>query len=251
MTNFQAWHWALAALGALAIGLAKTGINGIGMLAVVIFAYLLPARQASGVVLPMLVLADFVAVGSYRQHAQWRHLWRLIPWTAAGIVMGYFALGRVDDHQAKVLIGIIILSMLAMHSWRRRRPGAVDAEHAIWFAPMIGVLAGFTTLVANAAGPLMAIYLLAMRLPKMEYVGTGAVFFLLMNLFKVPFMANLGLVNGGSLTLNLWLAPAVLAGALLGKKILPHINQRLFENLVLGLSAVAALDLVFNFSHGR
>ncbi|MDB6126500.1 MAG: hypothetical protein JWM35_396 [Verrucomicrobia bacterium] len=251
MSNFQAWHWALAALGALAIGLAKTGINGVGMFAVVIFAYLLPARQASGVVLPMLVLADFVAVGSYRQHAQWRHLWRLFPWTAAGIVMGYFALGHIDDHQAKVLIGIIILVMLAMHFWRRRRPGAVDAEHAMWFAPMIGVLAGFTTLVANAAGPLMAIYLLAMRLPKMEYMGTAAVFFLLMNLFKVPFMANLGLVNGSSLWINLWLAPAVLAGALLGKRILPHVNQRLFENLVLGLSAVAALDLVFNFSHGR
>ena len=244
MTNFQAWHWALAALGALAIGLAKTGINGIGMLAVVIFAYLLPARQASGVVLPMLVLADFVAVGSYRRHAQWRHLWRLIPWTAAGIVMGYFALGRIDDHQAKVLIGMIILSMLAMHLWRRRRPGAVDAEHAIWFAPMLGVLAGFTTLVANAAGPLMAIYLLAMRLPKMEYMGTGAVFFLLMNWFKVPFMVNLGLINAASFSLNLWLAPVVFAGAWLGKKILVKMNQRLFENVALGLSAAAGLKLL-------
>ena len=251
MTNFEAWQWALAALGALAIGLAKTGINGLGMLAVVIFAYLFPARQASGVVLPMLVLADIVAVTSYRQHAQWRHLWRLFPWTAAGIIVGYFALGHIDDRQAKMLIGIIILAMLAMHLWRRRRPSVAEEVHPIWFAPLIGVLAGFTTLVANAAGPLMAIYLLAMRLPKMEYMGTGAVFFLLMNLFKVPFMANLGLVNGPSLTINLWLAPAVLAGALLGKRMLPHINQRLFENLVLGLSALAALDLIFHFTHGR
>ena len=243
--NLEPWQWALAIVGALGIGLAKTGINGLGMLAVVIFANLLPARQASGVVLPMLVLADVVAVASYRQHAQWSYLWKLFPWTAAGVVAGYLALGRIDDHQAKVLIGVIILAMLAIHLWRRWRATGEEPEHAVWFAPVIGVLAGFTTLVANAAGPLMAIYLLAMRLPKMEYMGTGAMYFLLMNSFKVPFMANLGLITGPSLWLNLWLAPVVLAGALLGKKLLQRINQKLFEHLALGLSAAAGIKLLF------
>ncbi|MBS0662018.1 MAG: sulfite exporter TauE/SafE family protein [Verrucomicrobia bacterium] len=245
MTHLEPWQWALAVVGALAIGLAKTGINGLGMLAVVVFANLLPARQASGVVLPMLVLADIVAVASYRQHTVWSHLWRLFPWTAAGIVAGYLALGRINDRQASVLIGIIILGMLGLHLWRRRRPVAGAAEHPVWFAPMIGVLAGFTTLVANAAGPLMAIYLLAMRLPKMEYMGTGATFYLVMNLFKVPFMANLGLVSGTSLGLNAVLAPAVLAGALLGRKLLARIDQQLFEQLALGLAALAGLKLLF------
>lgn len=243
--NLEPWQWALAGVGALAIGLAKTGINGLGMLAVVIFANLLPARQASGVVLPMLVLADLVAVAAYRQHAVWSHLWKLIPWTAAGIVAGYLALGRIDDRQAKVLIGGIVLAMLAMHLWRRWRATDEAPEHAAWFAPVIGVLAGFTTLVANAAGPLMAIYLLAMRLPKMEYMGTGAIFFMVMNLFKVPFMANLGLITGPSLWLNLWLAPVVLAGALLGKRLLARIDQKLFEHLALGLAAAAGVRLLF------
>jgi uncharacterized membrane protein YfcA len=94
----------------------------------------------------------------------------------------------------------------------------------------------------------MAIYLLAMRLPKMEYMGTGAVFFMLLNLFKVPFMVNLGLINAHSFTLNLWLAPAVFAGAFVGRKLLASINQRLFENLALGLSALAAVDLIFRWS---
>ncbi|HNC23574.1 MAG TPA: sulfite exporter TauE/SafE family protein [Opitutaceae bacterium] len=245
MTHLEPWQWALAVVGALAIGLAKTGINGLGMLAVVVFANLLPARQASGVVLPMLVLADVVAVASYRQHTVWSHLWRLFPWTAAGIVAGYFALGRINDRQASVLIGVIILGMLGMHLWRRRRPAAAEAEHPAWFAPTIGVLAGFTTLVANAAGPLMAIYLLAMRLPKMEYMGTGATFYLLMNLFKVPFMAHLGLVSASSLGLNAVLAPAVLVGALLGRKVLARIDQKLFEQLALGLAALAGLKLLF------
>ena len=242
--NWDLWQWLLAIAGALAIGLAKTGIGGLGMLAVVIFANLMPAREASGVVLPMLCFADVVAVLAYRQHAQWRFLWKLFPWTAVGVVAGYIALGRINDRQAAVLIGGIILVLLAVHLWRQRRQGEL-ADHGAWFAPTIGVLAGFTTLVANAAGPLMAIYLLAMRLPKLEFVGTGAVYFMLMNLFKVPFMLNLGLVNPASFTLNLWLAPAVLAGALLGRKILVRINQKLFEDLALVLAALAGVKLLF------
>jgi uncharacterized membrane protein YfcA len=242
--NWELWQWLLAITGALAIGLAKTGIGGLGMLAVVIFANLMPAREASGVVLPMLCFADVVAVLAYRQHAQWKFLWKLFPWTAVGVVAGYLALGRINDRQASVLIGGIILVLLAVHLWRQRRRGEL-AEHGAWFAPTIGVLAGFTTLVANAAGPLMAIYLLAMRLPKLEYVGTGAVYFMLMNLFKVPFMLNLGLINPTSFSLNLWLAPAVLAGALLGRKILVRINQKLFEDLALVLAALAGVKLLF------
>ena len=108
----------------------------------------------------------------------------------------------------------------------------------------VGILAGFTTLVANAAGPLMSIYLIAMRLPKMEYVGTAAVFFMLLNLFKVPFMADLGLITFASFTFNLYLLPAVLAGALIGRWLLRRIDQGLFENLVLALSAIAGILLL-------
>ncbi|MCW5549403.1 MAG: sulfite exporter TauE/SafE family protein [Opitutaceae bacterium] len=241
--SFEAWQWALAVVGALAIGLAKTGIGGLGMLAVVIFANLMPAKAASGVVLPMLVFADVVAVLAYRRHAQWKLLWKLFPWTAAGVVAGYLAMGRIDDRQASLMIGFIVLGLLGLHLWRRK--GGELAEHGAWFAPTVGILAGYTTLVANAAGPLMAIYLLAMRLPKMEYMGTGAVYFMVMNLFKVPFMMDLGLVNAASFTFNLWLAPAVLAGALLGKVILRKIDQRLFENIALGLAGTAGLKLLF------
>jgi uncharacterized membrane protein YfcA len=243
--TLEPWQWVLAVVGALAIGLAKTGISGLGMLAVVIFANLLPARQASGFVLPMLVFADVVAVASYRQHAQWSYLWKLFPWTALGVVAGYCALGRIDDRQARLLIGGIVLTLLAVHVVRRTRLAAEVAEHGWWYAPVFGVLAGFTTLVANAAGPLMVIYLLSMRLPKMEYMGTGAYYFLLMNLFKVPFMMNLGLIDARSFTGNLLLLPAVLAGALAGRVILRRIDQRLFENLALGLSAAAGLRLLF------
>jgi uncharacterized membrane protein YfcA len=242
--DFEAWQWALALMGAFFVGISKTGIAGLGMLFVVLFAQIMPAKQATGVVLPLLCFGDVVAVSAYRQHASWPHLWRLFPWAALGIVGGALAMGHLDNGQVKLLIGLIVVGLVVMHLYRRVRGGR-EAEHGTWFAPAIGVLAGFTTLVANAAGPLMAVYLLAMRLPKMEYVGTAAVFFLLINLFKVPFMIWLGLITPPSFTLNLILLPAVLVGAFVGKKILTRINQRWFENLALVLATLAGLKLLF------
>lgn len=248
--NFEAWQWAVAALAAVLVGVSKGGISGMGFLPVVIFAQVLPStRQSTGFVLPLLIFGDIVAVLNYRRHTQWSHLWKLFPWTAAGVLAGYFAMGRINDRQAAKLIGLIVVGLVVLHLWRRRQvklagPGA-ELEHDWWFAPMIGVLAGFTTLVANAAGPLMAIYLLAMHLPKMEFVGTGAVFFMLLNWFKVPFMVNLGLITTNSIKFNLFLAPAVLIGTFAGRWLLTRINQKWFENLALGLSAVGAMRLLW------
>src|ERR1043166_6296988 len=228
-------QWAIAVLAALIVGVSKTGVGGLGMLSVVLFALVMPAKQATGMGLPLLCFGDIVAVASYRQHAKWSYLWRLFPWAAGGVFVGYFALGRIDERQTRLLIGGIVLVLVALHLIRRRVQGH-EADHGAWFAPTIGVLAGFTTLVANAAGPLMAVYLLAMRLPKMEYVGTAAVVFLLINLFKVPFMVALRLISPASFEFNLKLAPAVVAGALIGRKILAKINQRWFENIALALA---------------
>ncbi|HVU36620.1 MAG TPA: sulfite exporter TauE/SafE family protein [Opitutaceae bacterium] len=242
--NLAGWEWTLAAVAALLVGLSKTGISGLGLLPVVLFAQIMPAKEATGVVLPLLCFGDLAAVAFYRRHATWRLLWRLFPWTAVGVVAGYVALGRIDEHETRILIGSIVLSLVAIHLYRRWR-APDETVLGFWFAALIGVLAGFTTLVANAAGPLMVIYLLAMRLPKLEFMGTGAVFFMLLNWFKVPFMIHLGLINAHSFRINLLLAPAVFAGAWLGARILHRINQRLFENLALGLSALAALELMF------
>ncbi len=253
--DFSFGQWLLAVAGALMVGLAKTGLPGLGILCVVVFASILPAKESSGFILPMLIFADSVAVAAYWRHTQWRHLLRLFPWTGAGVLVGWWAMERISDAQAQVMIGGIVLALLGMQLWRRWREkearvtsmkvgGEEIALPGIWFAPLLGVLAGFTTLVSNAAGPLMSIYLLAMGMPKMKFIGTAAVFFFLLNCFKVPFMVNLGLITTGSFSFNLLLAPAVLTGALLGRWLLPRINQRVFEALVLGLSALAGLRLL-------
>ena len=239
--------WVFAALGAFMVGVSKAGITGLSILSIALFNHVFPSsKQASGLVLPLLIFGDFVAVFSYRKHTQWHYLWRLFPWTAAGVVLGYFTLGRISDHSARIMIGWIIVSLAALSFWRRQA-SARNEEAAIFHwsvGAVIGVTAGFITLVANAAGPLMAIYLVAMRLPKMEYVGTAAVFFMLLNLFKVPFMVDLGLITVQSFSFNLALAPAVLLGALAGRWLLKRVNQNLFEQLVLLLSAIGGILLI-------
>jgi uncharacterized membrane protein YfcA len=239
--------WVLAALGAFMVGVSKAGITGLSILSIALFNHVFPSsKQASGLVLPLLIFGDFVAVFSYRKHTQWHYLWRLFPWTAAGVVLGYFTLGRISDQTARLLVGWIIVTLAALSFWRRY--ASVNEEKTAEFhwsvGAAIGMTAGFITLIANAAGPLMAIYLIAMRLPKMEYVGTAAVFFMLLNLFKVPFMVDLGLITTTSFGFNLALAPAVLLGALAGRWLLKHVNQNLFELLVLLLSAIGGILLV-------
>jgi uncharacterized protein len=240
-------QWICAVMGALMVGVSKAGITGLSILSVALFAHVFPSsKQASGLILPLLIFGDIVAVWSYRTHTQWRYVWKLMPWTAAGVVLGYFALGHISDRTARVMIGAIIVSLCVLGLWRRSLNVQADATTG-WHwtvAAALGVSAGFITLVANAAGPLMSIYLIAMRLPKMQFVGTAAVFFMVLNLFKVPFMVNLGLISAQSFEFNLMLAPAVLLGALVGRWLLIRINQQLFENLVLGLSAVAGVLLI-------
>jgi uncharacterized membrane protein YfcA len=242
--NLEPWQWVVVVLAALFIGVSKTAIGGLGMVSVAIFANVLPAREASGFVLPLLICADLVAAGSYREHTQWKHLLRLFPWTAGGVVLGWMGMGMINDREASLLVGGIVLAMVVLHLWRRRK-ATDDEAHSFGFAATIGVLAGFTTLIANAAGPLMAIYLLAMHLPKMQYMGTAAVFFLIINSFKVPFMVNLELINWQSVTGNLILVPAVFLGAFIGRRILKKIDQKLFESLALWLSAAAGIKLLF------
>jgi uncharacterized membrane protein YfcA len=240
--------WVCTVLGALMVGISKAGITGLSILSVALFTHVFPSsKQASGLVLPLLIFGDFVAVLSYRTHTQWRYLWKLMPWTAAGVVLGYFTLGHISDRTTRIMIGVIIVSLCVLGYWRRYLTVATPetAAPTHWsLAAAIGIIAGFITLVANAAGPLMAIYLVAMRLPKMQFVGTAAVLFMVLNLFNVPFMVNLGLITAQSFKFNLMLAPAVLLGAFAGRWLLIRINQQLFEKLVLGFSAIAGALLI-------
>jgi uncharacterized membrane protein YfcA len=242
---FEPWQWALAALGAVLTGLSKTGIAGLGILTVAIFASILPAKASTGILLIVLISADIVAVRLYRREASWPHLVRLFPWTGVGILVGALAAGQMDDALVRRVIGGILVVLVVIQVLRSR-PGAptVPLAPRPWLVAATGLLAGFTTMIANAAGPLMVIYLLAMRLPKVIFVGTAAWFFLVVNLSKVPFSYGLGLITPESLWTSARLIPFAVAGALSGPWVLSRMNQRVFESVALLLTLVAALRLL-------
>jgi uncharacterized membrane protein YfcA len=245
--HLELWQWALGALGAFLVGISKTGVPGLGILNVAIFAVVFPARESVGLVLVILLCGDIVAISTYRHDASWPHLLRLFPWAAAGIVAGYFALGRIDDTQMRHLIGIVLLGLVVFQYIRSRRPAMPDGEIQSvkpWLAPLAGITAGFTTMVANAAGPVMVLYLLAMRLPKILFVGTAAWYFFALNVFKLPFSASLGLINPASLGVALWLGPFAMLGALFGRPVVDRLNQRMFELSVLALTFGAAIMMM-------
>ncbi|MBW3629802.1 MAG: sulfite exporter TauE/SafE family protein [Gemmatimonadetes bacterium] len=242
--NLSPIEWAIASLASVLFGIAKTAMAGLGILPVTIFASVMPAKESVGIALVVLIVADLVAVVIYRRHADWPHLFRLFPWTVAGIFVGTFALGQVNDITARRMIGGMVVALVVFRFVRDRRGPQEETPPHPSFAPVMGIIAGFTTMVANAAGPVMALYLLAMRLRKMTFVGTTAWFFLAINLLKVPFVFSLGLISPAMVGHSLRLWPFAIVGALLGRYMITRINQRLFENASLLLAGAAGIRLL-------
>lgn len=247
------WEWGLFFLCAFMVGVSKTGVPGFGILVVLVAALVMPAKASVGFVLPLLIFADVFAAAYYHRKAQWRHIFQLIAFTFAGIVAAYFTLGRIGDHQLKPTIGVIVLVLLGVSAWNNRR-GAEQIRHEDksalrrWlFAIVFGFFAGYTTMMANAAGPIMIIYLLAVGLAKFEFVGTTAWFFFIVNWLKLPFMLKLDMIKPQSLQLNVLLFPLVFVGAICGILLVKYIPQKLFNRVVTVLAAVAAVWMVVSY----
>ncbi len=238
--------WALLGVAAAIVGLSKTAVPGAGTVAVAIFAAVLPARQSTGTILLLLIVADVFAVLAYRRHANWAALLRLAPAVVVGIVLGVLFLAVADDAWVKRVIAVILLSVIALTLLRRRMSRSVaDAGSHRIAAATYGTLGGFTTMVANAAGPVMSMYFLAARFSVKEFLGTAAWFFALVNISKLPFSIGLGLITVPGLLIDLVLVPVVVGGALFGRWVADRIDQVLFERLVIVFTIVGAVYLLF------
>ena len=245
MPSLTEAQWALAVAGALGMGISKAGFPGMSLVHVLVFALVFGARNSTGIILPMLIAADVLAVRAFRQHARWVYIRRMLPATVVGIVVGFALMGRLAEAAFAPLIGVIILVLTVLQAGRMARPDLLaDVPHSHAFAWTMGLLAGITTMLANAAGPIMTLYALSVSLPKFELVGTIAWFFFIVNLVKVPFSAWLGLIRADTLTLNLVLVPVVFTGVAIGRWLTHRVPQRLFDGLLLTFAAVAALRLV-------
>lgn len=239
--------WILLAIGAMGIGFSKSGFAGVSLLHVVIFASIFGARTSTGILLPLLIVGDVFSLIAFGKDVQWKHFARLLPPAMLGVVAGSWLMSRLSEDAFKPIVGVIILLLAAMQIYRLSKPNAFEhVPHSAWFAWCLGLLAGVATMLANAAGPIIALYLLAVALPKLELVGTSAWLFLTINLFKVPFSyLALDLINLQTLKVNLILAPAVPIGLLLGSWCIQKINQRTFNLLLLAFTIIASIRLIF------
>ncbi|MFF5624335.1 sulfite exporter TauE/SafE family protein [Microbacterium sp. NPDC012755] len=249
MTDLSAWAWATLGLAAVITGLSKAAIPGGSTLAVVLFAAVLPARTSTAAMLLLFIVGDVFALIAYRRHAHWPTLLRLAPAVIAGLFVGFAFLALAGDGLVRRAVGVILLVMIAITLWRRRREDRRDAVAAprsgILLSSTYGALGGFTTMVANAGGPVMSMYFLATRTQVQVFLGTSAWFFAIVNLVKVPFLAGLGLFTPSVLLMDLILAPLVVVGALVGLRIARRIPQALFDRLVILLTVVGSVYLLF------
>jgi uncharacterized membrane protein YfcA len=248
-------------LAALLVGLSKTALPGAATVAVALFAAVLPAKQSTGTLLVLLILGDLFAVWTYHAHADWATLRRMVPTVIGGILVGTFFLAAASDATVRRVIGVILLMLVAV-TLARRVAATRDGDRSRFDAAertdrttrlgwqrqletgSYGVLAGFTTMVANSGGPVMSMYFLAARFSINRFLGTAAWFFLAVNLAKTPFSVSLGLINLESLRLDLLLAPVVVVGALIGRRLAQRIDQQLFDRLVVALTIVSATYLI-------
>lgn len=235
MPDLALWQWLLGGFSAFTLGAAKTGLPGGGTLAIPMMVLLVGnARYAAAWTAPILSTGDIFAVFYWRRHADARKLLALIPWVVVGGAGGAFAL-NLDEHFLRRMVAVIVAAMLVLFVLQRRG----------WFTHLsrgawaYGLAAGFATVVANAAGPVMNMYLLTRGLTKQQFVATGAWFFFVVNIAKVPIYIWFGLFSRESLVFDAMVAPLVIVGGFAGLWLIHRVPQRVFEWLVVGLTSVS------------
>lgn len=232
-------------LTGLFVGMAKTGVHGMGMIAVPLLATSFGGKDSSGLMLPILIMADVFGVAYYHRHAEWKYLFKLFPWAIAGVLLGTWTGNYIDDQLFRTMMGVIIFVSLGIMIWLEK-VNKDSIPDFWWFAMLMGIAAGFTTMVGNLAGSAMALYLLSMRMPKNEFIGTAAWFFMAINWFKVPFhIWSWHTITLDSFLLDLIVLPMIAIGAYLGIKVIKKVSDRGFRYFVMIMTAVAAVFMVF------
>ena len=243
--DFSIVQWLLLVVCAMFIGMSKVGVPGISMIVIPTLAIIFGGKASTGILLPILIMADVFGVAYYHRHAQWKYFWKLLPWAFIGIGIALWVGEIVNDEWFKNIIAILVFLSIGLMLWKDRRKNNNIFPDTWWFAGLLGVSGGFATMIGNVAGPIFAIYLLAMHLPKNSYIGTGAWFFLIVNLLKFPLHIFVWkTINWGTLTLDILLLPAIALGAFLGIILVKKISDKTYRTAVIIVTALSAFLLL-------
>lgn len=243
--DFSIVQWLLLVLCALFVGMSKVGIAGISMFYIPVLALIFGGKTSTGILLPMLMMADIFGVAYYHRHAEWKYLSKLLPWAFAGIGIGLWVGKVINDEWFKNIIAVLVFAGVGIMLWRERQNRTDLFPHTWWFAAVMGILGGFATMIGNVAGPIFAIYMLAMNLPKNAFIGTGAWFFLIVNFFKFPLQVwvwnNIGIKT---IVMDLLMLPAIAAGAFLGIWIVRKIPDKTYRTFIVIVTVLSAFLLL-------
>lgn len=239
--TFTGVQWMLILVAAIITGMSKAGINTISIISISIWASILDSKSSTGMVLPMLILADIMAVWYYKRRAVWSHLIRLMPWVMGGVILATLCGQSIDDQLFKRLMALIILISLIALFWWDRKPQTPIPTHPL-FASSMGLATGFTSMIGNLAGGFSNVYFVSMRLTKDHFIGTVAWLFFMLNLFKLPFHIWVWkTVSMQSFLFNLALIPFIAIGFWLGLRLLSRLNEVGFKQMILWLTTISSL----------
>jgi len=246
LIEFTTVQWGMVVLSAFLIGVSRSGLAGAGVLVVPLMALAMPenVKTSVGLTLGLLCISDLGAVIYWRKNCHWSMLRRIMPPTFMGVVLGAMFLDTISTNVMMGGVGVVCLAMMGIKLWLDQYKANHEMPTHWLFSSAIGVLAGIVSTLANAAGPLMVIYFLAKKYPKEKFIATSVWFFMLLNMFKIPFLRKMDLVTTSSLLTNLVLIPVIGIGLFVGIKFIKYIPQKIFNRIIQSLAAIGAAVLV-------
>lgn len=246
MEDFSFYQYIAMAASGLIIGMAKGGIRGIDAFNVVLMAIVFGSKQSTGIILPLLCIADVLAVIYYKKSVNWKIFLRLLPSMIFGVLVGLYIGNEIDALVFKRFIAAIVIATLVIIYFLEVRKLKIVPNNAA-FTHGMGFVAGFTTMIGNLAGAFANIYFLGLRLPKVEFLGTVSWVFLFINLFKMPLQALVWKnINMETLQLDLPIVPFVFIGFFIGVNLVKKISEELFRKIVLVMTLIGSgMILVF------
>jgi uncharacterized membrane protein YfcA len=202
-------------------------------------------KLSVGIVLPMLIFADIFAVKYYHRHANWRYIFISLPWALVGVVIATIYGNSINDEQFKAILAVVILIGISLMLWQDFGMKSRIIPDNWWFGGLLGLAGGFTTMIGNAAGPVMSLYLLSMHLPNNNIIGTAAWYFLIINVLKEPIhVFSWETITFQTLSVDLLGIPAILIGVVLGIRLVKLFPEKIYRYFIIGSTVLSALLLL-------
>ena len=245
--NLNTSEFVLAFTAAFLMGVSKSGIKGLSILFITMMALVFGAKASTGIMVPFLMIGDIIAVVIFKRDANWKYFFKMIPWMIIGVLIGvYFGKDLPEQVFQNLFLGIILFSLFMMLWWEKKKSSLIPRSNG--FAMLMGLSAGFTTMLGNLAGAFSNIYFLSIRIPKKEFIGTTAFLFFFINIFKFPFHFFVWeTITKESLKINLLFAPAILLGFYIGLKLVDRINEILYRKMIIGLTVLGVLTIIWKY----